>query len=82
MKRKTNKIFLFIAIIGCVFALFVMLYSNLIYAIEFKDTLRFGAEAIALLSINVYNYLEKGRVSVSLILPFSVIVMAFIVSFI
>ncbi len=82
MKRKTNKIFLFIAIIGCIFALFAMLYSNLIYAIDFKYPLMFGAGAIALLSLNIYNYMEKGRASVSLILPLIVIVMAFIVSFI
>ncbi len=82
MKAKTRTIFLIVAIIACVFMISVYLYSIFINPIEYKYTLMWGAGIIILLSLNICNYLDKGSFSLALILPFSVIIIAFIVSLI
>ncbi len=82
MKAKAKIIFFIAAIIACFFMISVYLFSYFVNPIEYEDTFAFGAGIIALLSLSIYNYLDKGNVSLALILPFSVMVIAFIVSFI
>lgn len=80
MKRKISIIFYFVAIISAIFMISILVFHYFFKPISYKDQLLFGASTIALISLNIHNYLEKSEVSFLLICSWLIIACAFILS--
>ncbi len=80
-EKRTNIVFIIIAIISAVVMLSIFLYSDFVRTVDYKYQLMFGAGIISLISLNIYNYFEKQKIMVSLMCPLGIFIIAFIVSF-